>query len=296
MTRSFHDALNALAAREAAFFAGEFLAPVLRGRRVAVRIAGALCAMRVRPGSFQGWAVCRPEAPAESRVVRPATLAERRRYLEALPRVRLVLCERGDDHALGVPERPGAAVPVYLPEDAGPFEAVVARYDGARHWFDGADGRHNPATAAYLRAALRDMTEPDRLDRPGLTGAERAAYALARAARAEADRVARQGRAESKLREALGHAGGELRDFAEREEDYRVEYAVDGERHVSVVGKDDLAVRVAGICLNGEDARFDLQSLVGVLREARGEGALPVGEDNGGMPEEVYRRVHPPRG
>src|SRR5262249_22776852 len=122
--RSINAALDALAAREARFFASEFLAPVLPGQRIAVRIAGGLCGMRPRPASFQGWAVCRPESPADARVVRPATLAERRRYLEALPRVRLVLCAVDGGRSLGMPDGPGSVVPVYLAAEAELFESV----------------------------------------------------------------------------------------------------------------------------------------------------------------------------
>jgi hypothetical protein len=272
MARSINAALNALAAREARFFASEFLAPVLRGQRVAVRIAGALCGMRPRPASFQGWAVCRPESPADARVVRPATLAERRLYLEALPRVRLILCAADGGRSLGMPERTGCVVPVYLAAEAELFESVETRHDGVRHWFDRVDERHNPAAARYLRDALRKMTDPDRLDRPGLTGVERAAYAFAHAIRVEAVQISEQDRAERKLRAALGHAGAELRGFHAVDRNYRVEYVVDGARHVSLIGKDDLTVQVAGICLSGEDDRFDLHSLVGVLREAQREG------------------------
>jgi hypothetical protein len=79
---------------------------------------------------------------------------------------------------------------------------------------------------------------------------------------------------ERRLREALEHAGATLRDFAERGDVYSVSYTVDGQRHTSIVGKADLGVQTAGICLSGEDRKFDLHSLVGVLREGRGTGRI----------------------
>ena len=48
---------------------------------------------------------------------------------------------------------------------------------------------------------------------------------------------------------------------------YTVTFTVDGQTHRSTVHKNDLTVLVAGICLSGEDRKFDLQSLVGVIRE-----------------------------
>ena len=135
------------------------------------------------------------------------------------------------------------------------------------------------------------MTPPEQIRRRGLTAEQRAAYAVAHALRMEAERD----RTEERLRAALAHAGGALAGYLERQDGYRVEFQIEGQRHVSLVAKDDLSIQLAGICLSGEDRHFDLQSLVGVLREARTEGVLPVGDENQGLPEEQYWQAHPPR-
>src|SRR5688572_5836719 len=51
------DALDRLARAEDAFLAQQFLAPVLRGRGVRVRVAGVVCALDVEPPDFEGWGV-----------------------------------------------------------------------------------------------------------------------------------------------------------------------------------------------------------------------------------------------
>jgi hypothetical protein len=150
--------------------------------------------------------------------------------------------------------------------------------------------------ASYLRQELGRLTPPQKIDRPGLTAEERAAYAQTYWPRYEASEEGRRSREEQRLRDALAHAGADLKDYVERRDVYTVTYVVDGQRHVSAVAKKDLSVQVAGICLSGEDEHFDLQSLVGVIREAHGGGAfVRVGRDNRGMDEEQYWRVHPRR-
>jgi hypothetical protein len=277
--RRVHKTLERLAALEEGFLRREFLAPVLRGAGVQVRIAGVVCRLRVAPPHFQGWGVCRPVSYTAARLARPATLAERQRHLELFPRVRLILGMREGGHWFGTAAHRGDArlrlsgpVPVRLVEGARLFEVVQARCDGAQFWFEGPDPRRDPAAAAYLRQALQDMVEPDKLQRPALTAEERDAYAQGFWRALEAGREARRGRTETRLRQALGHAGAGLKDYLEREDCYQVEYEVDGATHVCVVSKQDLSVQAAGICLSGADALFDLHSLVGVLREAR-EGA-----------------------
>jgi hypothetical protein len=289
--------LDRLAALEETFLASDFLAPILAGGPVAVRIGGVLCRLRFEPTDFSGWAVCRPTSTTAARVVRAALLDERQRYLDLLPRVRLIVCRRIGRQWLATPAQQADArgyldglTPVHLVEEAQPFDVVEARFDGGLCWYDRPDERRDPATAAFLREALRRKVEPTQVERPGLTVEERSAYAAAYAPVLEAVRDL----TETRLRRALGHAGAQLRGYVEQGDAYRVDFLVNGRRHVSVVSKRDLAVQVAGICLSGGDRHFDLQSLVGVLREANGR-IVRVGADNGGMDEDAYWAVHPPR-
>jgi hypothetical protein len=293
--RRIPDALARLAAAEDAFLRSEFLAPVLRGQGVQVRIAGVRCQLRVEPADFQGFGVFRPLSHAAARLDRPATMGQRRQYLALFPAVSLLLCARqgaAGDTWLALPANRSDArfevdglIPVLLAEDAELFDTARARFDGARFWFDEVDSRTDPGAAAYLREALGRMAPPRMLDRPALTAGQREAYAAVYGDRVrreeerknrEIEREREDARAsgERRLREALEHAGATLRDYAERGDVYSVSYTVDGQRHTSVVRKTDLSVQTAGICLSGEDQKFDLHSLIGVLREGRGTGQI----------------------
>jgi hypothetical protein len=130
--------------------------------------------------------------------------------------------------------------------------------------------------------------KPETLHKRGLSREERDAYTLAWALLFQAARS----KVEVRLSEALAHAGAELRSYIERGDAYVVTYEVDGRQHVSTIRADDLSVMTAGICLAGQDQRFDLTSLVGVLRQAGQERRLVwIGE--GGLPEDHYWEVHP---
>lgn len=298
--------LDRLEEEERRFVGREFLAPVLSGSQVVVRIAGVVCRLQVTGKQvFTGWGVLRSLSTSRAELIRQATLQETTRYLELFPKVRLILLDNvaEEPHTwLAVSAQAGdrrfqIEGPVLLrltEEGLERFETVIARFDGHEFWYERSDPTRDPAIAAYLRDQLGPAVEnrlppkPEVLHKRGLSREQRQAYGVLRAAIVQAARDVD----EERLAEALSHAGGKLTSYIRRDEVYVVRYTVDGVEHVSTIQKDDLSVVTAGICLSGQDQHFDLASLVGVLRQAEDEDrAVFVGED--GLDEEEYWRVHP---
>jgi hypothetical protein len=274
-----NNALARMAREETAFLHAEFLAPVVRGHGVAVRIAGVRCTLRVVPPAFCGWGVFQPVSHAVATLVRSASAAEQRKYLSLFPELRLIVCARDGDRPVAVAASAAdarfeisSAVEVQLAAEFDLFDTLLVRFDGAQFWFDELESRADPAAAAYLRKELQKMTDPNQVSRSGLTEGQRRAYAAAYQRRAVAIMADEQHRGELRLKAALAHAGAGLHDFSESGQAYRVSFTIDGRRHTSVVRKHDLSVVTAGICLAGQDQKFDLSSLVGVLREGAGKG------------------------
>lgn len=281
-TRNISNLLSSLAKQEDAFLRVRFLAPVAGEGHVQVRIAGVICRLQIRPRRFAGWGVFAPSSYTEAVLDRVATMAERQAYLRLWPAARLIVI----DARRAVPAQLGDArfaidgdVIVHDVADADLFDTVVARFDGARFWFEQADPQADPIAAAYLREAILAMRDPRRLTLQGLTPEQRMAYAYLHAdrLRAEAERArAKEAAArlthEGRLKTALEHAGATLTGFSDVHDVYRVSYIVDRRQYTSIVRKDNLRVHSAGICLSGEDGKFDLTSLVSVLREGHKHG------------------------
>ena len=289
--KTIHSLLDKMNSAEQKFLDAEFLAPVLQGGQVRVRIEGFVLMLRVVGRVEPGWAILKPVSLEKAEVIARPGLKQVRDYLSLFPALRLLLLAPEKSGWLAISAQAGhrrlkveGPVTVYLAMGVEPFQQVIARYDGARFWFQEPDRRRNPAVAAYLREALAADTPPDQVRKPTLTAEEREAYRLVFQAAEEA----RRSRTEIRLTDALIHAGAELGSYIEREDSYTVSFEVDGRTHRAAVRKDDLTVLSAGICLSGQDRRFDLQSLVGVIREGRQEGRLvPVGDD-GSEEEDPY--------
>jgi hypothetical protein len=284
---SIDDILNRLEAAEKDFVGREFLTPVVGHGQVMVRIAGVYCRIRTiegLPRGFRGWALLQAISTSRARFIEPAGMSQIADYLSLLPAVRLILVQALANRWLSLPAQAGdnrfrieGLVTLELTEEGlERFETVFSRFDGRLFWYERRDPGRDPAVAAYLREQLGRVgarglpPEADKLHKRGLTREEREAYTLHRAAAVEEQ----QDRTELRLSEALDHAGAQYRSYSERGGVYVVHYEIDGRPHVSTVNRDDLSVLTAGICLSGTDRRFDLTSLVGVLRQAHDTGRI----------------------
>ncbi|NES69179.1 MAG: hypothetical protein F6K24_30105, partial [Okeania sp. SIO2D1] len=116
----------------------------------------------------------------------------------------------------------------------------------------------------------KNITPPKEVKFKGITPEMKTVYDLVARQKEEFLKQMQQQRDEKQLREALEMGGGELHNFCDRSTYWQVEWVTrDGERHTSAIDKNDLTVVSAGIFLSGGDRHFDLQSLVGVVKEGR---------------------------
>jgi len=296
-----NDVFNKLAAAENEFFNSQLFSPVLKGKPIRVRIAGILTTLEVvKPKNFEGWGVFAPVNYKTARFIREPNMAEKEQYFRLFPALRLILCRNADNQWSGVPANQGDSrfkiqglVPIQLVDEVQMFDTVKVRFDGTNIWFEQIDSRSNPRTAIYLRECLTKLLDPKNLELTGLTQEERDAYLIGYGPALAADIEAKRDKNEDRIKDALHRAGAKYQSYIERKDTYTIEYTVDGHKHRTVVKKDNLAIESAGICLAGTDRNFDLQSLVGVIRQGqRGHRIVRVGDNRGpdgqGYTQEAY--------
>jgi hypothetical protein len=278
--------IKQLAAREEALRGEQFLAPYVGGGRVRVSLDGLVCSFRPQPHDFEGWGIFRVFDERTAEVVAEASLAQIAGYLKLMRPLRVRLAERLRGRTwLAYPfnredarRQFGAEgeLRVHLVSEGARFEGAVAYTDGCNYFYGELDRRADARVAERLRKLLRQGVEPRDITWKGITPETRAVYALATEFAPEfghmhklrkTKRVKRQ--EERRLREALALSGGQLVDFDEEGENWRVVWrALGRESLVSIIAQRDLTVVSAGICLSGNDRDFDLQSLVGVVKNS----------------------------
>ncbi len=264
--------IERVAEEEEAFENQKFVAPAVANAKVRARVAGMVSTFSTRPRDFEGWGVFQASGTV-ARLVRPASLPQVEAYLSLLKPLHLRLVYRLTGRTwLAYPAQEGDAhqrfgrvepVPVSLVEEGNAFEQVVARFDGAHFWFEKPDRRASPRQAERMRQALTEGEGEIRW--AGVTPEMKTAYEMV----VSRLKLFTERRDEDRLQEALLTGGGELLGYADREDYWVVEWRdSSGMVHNSAIAKQNMTVLTAGICLSGEDEKFDLQSLVGVVEKA----------------------------
>ncbi|MFP4435732.1 MAG: hypothetical protein ACLFVO_00485 [Chloroflexaceae bacterium] len=270
------DLINRLGGAEAALHGQEFMAPLLRDGRARLRLRGLIYELRVTDAR-PGWWCCRIRDVRHAEIVTEAMPWQRGDYLALWPALRLVLLEPLRTGAwLALPFNPADAhqrfgfagpLPVNLVEGGQPFERIIGRVEGSTIWYDDVDHRADLSTAETLRTALAAEQEASHV--AGLGAGEQAAYTLLLQQATEQRVNSIAARTERRLRHALEIGGAQLLGYELTDNGLRVTWQRNGRRSVTLVGT-DLGVVSAGICLSGEDDRFDLTSIVGVIQDAPG--------------------------
>jgi len=272
------DILDKIARIEQDFFSSHFISPTIRGQPIRVRISGIVMNFMVDE-PFNGWGIFRPINGLTAKFVREPTMSEKRAYLNLFPSMHLIVYRKINNIWFGILSnrsdrrfRIDGFIPIHLANDIELFDMVCVRYDGSTCWFDSPSDHYDPSISIYLRNQLNKFA--DNIEYPGISPEFYDAYMVAYGVAAAADTTLKKDRIEERLKSALHRAGAIYKSYSERSDAYTVEYVVNGENYKSIVSKDNLSVQSAGICLSGDDKKFDLQSLIGVIREGQSLNAI----------------------
>jgi hypothetical protein len=254
----------------------QFIAPVLRGGYVRIRIKGLVNTLKVKQRNYEGWAVLESVNSFEASVIRDAEFEEKIEYLDRLRTLRMTLVKRLRNKSwLAIPYnfsdartrfKISSPKVVHLVEDVLPFDQVIVAVDGEVLWFKEEDERADFELAERLRKA-----EYSALNTKGLTPEQVQAFRIAHQEEIEKEEREKARRMEEKLQKALSVSGAKLVGYEDGrlDDSINVTWEWDGELHTVTIREEDFQVISAGICLEGHDSDYDLASVISVIRDRR---------------------------
>lgn len=253
---------------EKEFSSQEFLAPVLRGQKIKIKLNNVVMDLRVNPAEFQGWGIFKTNDFKTALRIREADTFERGAYLDLFPAIRAVVVKSGDDfYGLPLPDarfKITGMIPIQLPEELEQFEVVRLSYDGNNFWFDHILGEYT-FQSDYMRTCFSNNVLTKDLHYNGLLKEHADAYDFAKN---EIKRLTEQS-FDGRIQAAVRRGGGLYKSHKQiTKNQFTVTYDINGQSFTSTVNN-KLNVESAGICLSGTDRQFDLQSLMGVLLEGQ---------------------------
>lgn len=294
------DLLNKLSKQEKDFLNNEIFAPYIKGgAQILVRLNNIIYKLKTPKFKKDGFGIFKAIDANNAKLVREAELFEKDEYLQLLPKVDLILIgslgrwlaypANTNDFKRRFGIEP-ALVSVLVADNVEVMDTVETRFDGIHFWFDciklGGDIEKKESLRDRLSKYEYTITKTVK---SGLTPEEIKAYGYA----ADFHKEANKSQLEKRLESELAVNGASMDKMIERGENVEVQWR-DNRTHgtyTSILKKDDLSVVTAGICLSGEDKKFDLHSLVSLCRQNENMGG-PVHIGRGGMDENAYWRMY----
>jgi len=286
--KSARDLLAKTIAKERNFRAQEFLAPYTEQSKTAiVKMDGVNYKFRIVGFQDCGFGVFAPIDATCARFARDADFDKVDEYLRLLPQIHFILVCETDLGWCGYPlnlesstKRLGVDCEVIVRNvsDVERFDVISARSDGRNFWYECPFAGGDPVKANDLRECFALRTEPYKMDRAfrqlkGLTPEEKRSFDMAMSSWRAFQRQSTEGR----IKELLAHGGADLDHYVIRGNQIEITWqAKSGSYYKSRVSKDTMDVVSAGICLDGEDRKFHLKDLPGVIREGEEEGVIYI--------------------
>jgi len=251
---------------EREFLNSEFIAPVAKHSKIGVRILGLVYEFSPTDPNFEGWAILKPISSTHAKAIGNPSLLQISRYLKNFPKARMILCEKRKGTWIGMNKQfYGNQFPVLLADEIQLFDEIITRWDGANFWFEARDTSGDPSLTDYLREALSNLAPLEKLRKSGLDPFHREAYQWQLLLKEKKIGEVTM----DKIKKAVRHAGGFFKSYVEHHDSYTVIFSIEGEEYRAAIEKNDFEVLSAGICLSGEDRKFDLQSLISVVKEGQ---------------------------
>jgi hypothetical protein len=246
----------------------EIFSPYFPGAfQIITRIQGIIYRFKIKKREDVGFGIFRPKNRDFAYMKRKANEDEIAEFLEIVPKVKGILVFKTDTWYC-LPQNINAyaklgfhdLTPVYNVENAEAFDYFVGRFVGGNVWFEDLDPNCDFEKVEAIKAAKKTLPRVS-----GLTPEDHMAFELALKNVEEQEALTLGGR----LAMAFEKKGARLESFKELSGN-RVEVkwiSKKNQPYTSVVDKRNLNVVCAGICLAGQDTRFDLDSLIGVVAE-----------------------------
>lgn len=269
MQNKISNLFNKLAAAEQQFFSGEILSPVYKCP-ILVKIEGVITTLKT---DRDGWGVFTTADGKNATFKREPTIRERDSYLSLFPQLSFMVVALGDVlQGIQVSNSNitlNGITPIFLPDTVEQFDVIFCRFTGRQLWFESINRRYPRRIISELKDALEKNVVPKNVSVSGISEKERTAYQILYNNKVKG----LMENDEFRFKDAVYRGGGEFLSYRKQGESYRVSYSVDGERYTSTFDK-NMMTQSAGICLNGTDGRYDVQSLIGVIREGQDNGLI----------------------